>query len=212
MDNLFKQFEPTGEQMHGIDLEQELADLLQQEIWAEITAETGKTQQDLDNEIIMKLKDLNRQIVIVCGKLCSGKGHYCASIYPDYHQVTVSSVVKSLANVKTRSEMGQTQHLDQQIADALIGEINKHNKVIVDGIRQPSIIHRLQQEYGSQIKDIIWLDVPEETLRTRFNRRAATKDDMDFDRALDSDVKLGLNDTEQHIRKVGRVVQHADQT
>ncbi len=39
-----------------IDVEAELARILQEEIWKEITAETGKTQQDLDNEIIAKLK------------------------------------------------------------------------------------------------------------------------------------------------------------
>ena len=35
-----------------IDLEEELAKILQEEIWKEITAETGETKQDLDNKII----------------------------------------------------------------------------------------------------------------------------------------------------------------
>jgi len=41
---------------HGIDVEAELARILQEEIWKEITAETGKTKQDFDNEIIAELK------------------------------------------------------------------------------------------------------------------------------------------------------------
>jgi len=43
-----------------IDVEAELARILQEEIWKEITAETGETKQDLDNKIIaeiVKLKD-----------------------------------------------------------------------------------------------------------------------------------------------------------
>ena len=39
-----------------MDIEQELCKILQEEIWKEITAETGKTQQDLDNEIIACLR------------------------------------------------------------------------------------------------------------------------------------------------------------
>lgn len=39
-----------------IDVEQTLADILQQEIWKEITASTGKTKQDYDNELIEILK------------------------------------------------------------------------------------------------------------------------------------------------------------
>jgi len=42
----------------GFDVEAELAKILQEEIWKEITAETGKTQQDLDNEIIAELKQI----------------------------------------------------------------------------------------------------------------------------------------------------------
>ena len=40
----------------GFDIESQLANILQDEIWKEITAETGYTQKDLDNEIITELK------------------------------------------------------------------------------------------------------------------------------------------------------------
>lgn len=41
-----------------IDVESELAAILQEEIWREITLETGKTRQDLDNEVIVELVKL----------------------------------------------------------------------------------------------------------------------------------------------------------
>ena len=156
----------------------------------------------------MKLTDIKKSIVLVCGKLCSGKGHFCATNYPDYHQLTVSSVVKSLAPVTGRSELSQTKALDQEIASALIAEINKHGKVIVDGIRQLSIIQRLQQEFGEQIEDVIWLEVPTDTLRARFDARRASKDDMDFDSAIASDEQLGLSDVEKYVKASGTVLNH----
>lgn len=45
---------------NDIDIEEELARILQEEIWKEITATTGESQQDLDNKIlaeILKIKD-----------------------------------------------------------------------------------------------------------------------------------------------------------
>lgn len=154
----------------------------------------------------MKLNDITRQIVLVSGKICSGKGHYCATRFPEYKQITVSDVVRSIANVASRSELSKTIALDQQIADKLIEEISKYQLVIVDGIRQLSILKRLQQHFGSQIEDIIWLDVPEETLRQRFAGRQHNKDDMSFDDSLNKDQEMGLGDVEQYMRSSGRTV------
>jgi len=40
---------------NDIDVEEELARVLQEEIWKEITAATGETKQDLDNKIIAEI-------------------------------------------------------------------------------------------------------------------------------------------------------------
>ena len=40
------------------DVEAELAKILREEIWREITAETGETQQDLDNKVIGKIRKI----------------------------------------------------------------------------------------------------------------------------------------------------------
>lgn len=44
-----------------MDIEDELAKILQQEVWYEITKETGETQEDFDNSIIEKLKQIKQQ-------------------------------------------------------------------------------------------------------------------------------------------------------
>jgi hypothetical protein len=53
---------------NGIDIEAELVAALQTEIWAEITAETGETREDLDNKIIAEIKQLildeKRQLIL----------------------------------------------------------------------------------------------------------------------------------------------------
>jgi hypothetical protein len=42
-----------------IDVEAELAKILQEEIWKEITATTGETQADLDSKIIKQIVKLH---------------------------------------------------------------------------------------------------------------------------------------------------------
>lgn len=156
----------------------------------------------------MKLTEIlnSKQIVLVCGNLASGKGHYAATYFPNYNIISVSSIVKSLTKFKTRSELSTTKSLDHQIADELINTIEPLDKVVIDGIRQLSILKRLQEHFGSDIKDIIWLDVPEQTLKQRFEKRNSGKDDMSFDEALQSDKELGIGDVEDYIRKNHRVI------
>jgi len=42
----------------GFDVETELEQILREEICKEITAETGKTRQDLDNEILAAIREI----------------------------------------------------------------------------------------------------------------------------------------------------------
>ena len=47
-----------SEQYTKQDFDQDLYDLLQEEIWKEITLSTGKTREDLDREITEELKKI----------------------------------------------------------------------------------------------------------------------------------------------------------
>ena len=156
----------------------------------------------------MKLSDLHpsRDIVLVSGRLCSGKGHYCTANYPDHYHLPVSSAVKQLANTQVRSELARTADMDQLIVQELVHQINAHPKIVIDGIRQPSIIKALQDRFGKQVSDVIWLDVPEDVRKQRFSARADAKDDASFDAASRGDEDLGISDVERHIRTIGRVV------
>jgi hypothetical protein len=158
----------------------------------------------------MKLMELanNKEIILVSGNLCSGKGHYCSTAYPEYSQIGVSSIVRALAKMNTRSELSTTKDFDTRIAQRLIQFIEKdsYNKIIVDGIRQLSIMQALQNHFGDQIKDIIWLDVPDDVAKERFANRAAAKDDQTYDDARAGDRNLGIEDVESYIRANHKVV------
>jgi predicted kinase len=150
----------------------------------------------------MKLNEIleNQEIIIVCGNLCSGKGHFIKEHYSDYLNVSVSQIVKKLSGFDKRSDLTTTAKLDNEIIHHLIKEIDDNPKVIVDGIRQLSILFALEKHYGSKIKDVIWLDVPEKVRRERFSKRKAGKDDQDFEKATQGDLALGIDDVETHIR------------
>jgi len=157
----------------------------------------------------MKLFEIvkEKEIVLVCGKLSSGKGQYIRENYPEYDHVGVSSIVKKLSGFDKRSDLSTTANLDSAIVQMLIKTIDESDdKVVVDGIRQPSILYMLKNHYGSRIKDIIWLDVPENARRERFAKREASKDDQSFEKAMKGDSALGIDDVETYIRGHHRVV------
>lgn len=156
----------------------------------------------------MKLSEITntRQIVLVCGNLSSGKGHFIKQHYANYEHLSVSSIVKTLTNATTRSELGSTAHLDKGILGVLIERIKHFDKIVVDGIRQLSILRGLEDEFRDQIKDIIWLEVPMNKLRARFEMRQAKKDDLPFDQAIKSDQELGIGDVERYIKRNHKVI------
>ena len=160
----------------------------------------------------MKLHEIASQksIVLVSGNICSGKGTFCAKQFPGYHIIGVSSVVKELSGFNKRSELGTTANLDSKIVARLIEEVTKssEDKIVIEGIRQLSIMEKLEEYFGDQIKDVIWLDVPHEVLRSRFEKRNAGKDDMDFSKAMQSDQNLGIDDVESYIRTHHRVIKN----
>jgi hypothetical protein len=83
-------------------------------------------------------------------------------------------------------------------------EIDQHDRVVIDGVRQVSIINALTKRYP--VDDMVWLDVPEAERRRRFAARAASKDDLSFDDASAGDTKLGIDGVETVMRSIGRVV------
>lgn len=156
---------------------------------------------------LMEIKHPEKPIVLVFGRLCSGKGTYCEA-YADqgYHHITTSDIVKRLSGHATRDQLQGTKDLDAAIGEEMVKEIAKHDKIIIDGIRQTKIVDAIVDAYGDKV-DMIWLDVPERIRRDRFVMRGAAKDNQTFDDAEAGDTTLGLDDVEKEYKPKSRLVQ-----
>ncbi|MND86224.1 hypothetical protein D3C80_781820 [compost metagenome] len=143
------------------------------------------------------------QLILVFGRICSGKGTYCKS-FPGYTQIVTSDIVRAVSKAQTRSAMQDTAHLDQEIAAGMVKAIqdvlDQGGKVVVDGIRQKSIVAAVKSAFPQVDTKLVWLDVPQDILRQRYADRADKKDDQTFDDAYSRDEKLGVADLEAEMR------------
>ena len=142
------------------------------------------------------------KIVLLFGKICSGKSTYADALcyITKAKRITVSDIVKRVSGKVSRSELQGTAHMDVEIIKELCAEINKYDKVVIDGIRQYSIVLGLSTEYGLSNIDMIWLEVPDEIRKYRFHDRAVSKDDITFEDADARDEKLGLKELQDELK------------
>lgn len=141
-------------------------------------------------------------ILLVFGKLCSGKGTLSKSLINRTHIVT-SDIVSKVCRSTIRSEMQDTKQLDNLISHGIIDAINNarskktsHDKIVVDGIRQLSIVKSLVDFYGADQIDMVYLNVPEAELKRRFVDRKDRKDNLSFEELLKRDDELGFSELE----------------
>lgn len=142
------------------------------------------------------------RIVLLFGKICSGKSTYAnaLSYITKAKRITVSDIVKRVSGKASRSELQDTAHMDQDICYELCCEINKYDKVVIDGIRQYTIVTGLVAEYGLENIDLVWLEVPDDVRKYRFYDRAVSKDDITFEEADARDEKLGLKELQENLK------------
>lgn len=142
------------------------------------------------------------RIVLLFGKICSGKSTYAnaLSYITKAKRITVSDIVKRVSGKASRSELQDTAHMDQDICYELCCEINKYDKVVIDGIRQYTIVMGLVAEYGLENIDLVWLEVPDDVRKYRFYDRAVSKDDITFEEADARDEKLGLKELQENLK------------
>jgi cytidylate kinase len=143
-----------------------------------------------------------KRIVLLFGKICSGKSTYAnaLSYITKAKRITVSDIVKRVSGKASRSELQNTAHMDQDICHELCQEINKYNKVVIDGIRQYTIVMGLVAEYGIENLDLVWLETPDDVRKYRFHDRAISKDDITFEEADLRDESLGLKELQDKLK------------
>ncbi len=149
----------------------------------------------------------NKPIILVFGRICSGKGTYCAPfVKRGFHHIATSAIVSELSGAATRDELQQTDAFDDAIARELINQIEQHGKVIIDGIRQPQIVDAIVDKFGDKNIEMVWLEVPEATREERFLKRGARKDNQSFADANQGDSKLGVDDIEKKFKPQSTIV------
>jgi hypothetical protein len=129
------------------------------------------------------------KLVLVFGRICSGKGSHL----PGIRRIVVSDIVKSIISSSNRDALQNSLHLDSQIATTLINNIYIANmaneeEIVVDGIRQVSILDRVLNAYPEA--ELVWLEVPTEERKRRYEARKDAKDVEPFEVADNKAIEL----------------------
>ena len=122
------------------------------------------------------------EIIVVCGRICSGKSSFQAMSY----RIVVSNIVRDLMNSNDRLELQKSMHLDHRIAKEILDILDatstciekgiiKRSPIIVDGIRQASIVDAILKQYPDT---------------RRYENRKDIKDTEDFNIADNKPIEL----------------------
>ncbi len=112
----------------------------------------------------------------------------------DSYRIVVSDIVRSLVNTADRDVLQTTMHLDNRIAQSLIDHIVQTfdqeyaDHIIVDGIRQVTIVDRVLDAFPDA--EMVWLEVPVEERKRRYEARGAAKDVEPFELADNKAIEL----------------------
>lgn len=144
---------------------------------------------------------VNKRIIIVVGKVCSGKDTFAQTLI-NHTQIDIGFLVKEITKTNQRIH---NKDLDKEIIRQLDYRLDGFQNVpinfIITGIRQLSILKYLISQYISEV-ELIWLDVPDEELKRRFINRQSEKDKgFTFEEVIKRDSELGLGEIEEFIKQ-----------
>lgn len=130
------------------------------------------------------------KVTLVFGRICSGKGSYMKDADK---RIVVSDIVKGIISSTNRDALQNSLHLDNQIGTTLINSIYIasmacREQIVVDGIRQVSIVDRVLSMYPDA--ELVWLEVPEEERKRRYESRKDIKDVEPFEVADSRPIEL----------------------
>jgi len=143
---------------------------------------------------------------LLFGRICSGK----SSFMPDAYRITVSNIVRSILNTADRTKLQNSQHLDQEIADSILMTMHyvceEYPHVIVDGIRQVSIVNKILEEFPDA--ELVWLEVPTEERKRRYEARQDEKDTEPFEIADSKPIELECQNIFTTFRNKIKVIEN----
>ena len=139
--------------------------------------------------------EVKAEVIIVCGRICSGKSTFQSMSY----RIVVSNIVRDLMKSDDREKLQNSMHLDERIAEEIVGVLDatttciekgiiKRKPIIVDVIRQSTIIDKVLEWYPDS--ELVWLDVPETKRKQRYELRNDNKDTESFEVADNKPIEL----------------------
>jgi hypothetical protein len=108
-------------------------------------------------------------------------------------RIVVSDIVKGIISSSNRDALQNSLHLDNQIGTTLINSIYvasmaSREHIVVDGIRQVAIVDRVLNMYPDA--KLVWLEVPVEERKRRYEARKDIKDVESFELADNKAIEL----------------------
>ena len=129
------------------------------------------------------------KITMVFGRICSGKSEY--RIKDKVGRTYVSNIVRALVESSDRDKLQNSMHLDDQIAEKILEGpklMDDTSEIIIDGIRQVSIVEKILEVYPDA--ELVWLEVPTEERKRRYESRKDVKDVELFEVADNKPIEL----------------------
>jgi hypothetical protein len=126
---------------------------------------------------------------MVFGRICSGKSEY--RIKDKVGRTYVSNIVRALVESSDRDKLQNSMHLDNQIAEKILEGpklMEDTSEIIIDGIRQVSIVEKILEVYPDA--ELVWLEVPTEERKRRYESRKHVKDVELFEVADNKPIEL----------------------
>ena len=150
------------------------------------------------------------KIIYLFGRICSGKSTY----RPEVSRIVVSNIVRGIISSSTREELQNTLHLDMKIAesiDMLIDHYTWMNEtdLIIDGIRQITILRKLLERHPGEL---VWLEVPVEERKRRYESRKDAKDVEPFEIADNKPIELLCQDIFTILKDKLKVINNYEAT
>ncbi len=134
------------------------------------------------------------KVTLLFGRICSGKSSYKPNAYKVGVSQLVRAVIADYAPTATREQLQDTMHLDKKIAESILmvtdyaTQLYKHPEVVIDGIRQVSIVEMILVKYPDAT--LVWLEVPTEERKRRYESRGDAKDVEPFEVADTKPIEI----------------------
>mgnify|MGYP003641763704 FL=1 len=134
-------------------------------------------------------------VVMIFGRICSGKSSFQSQAY----RIIVSDIVRDLLKSDDRVVLQDSMHLDKAISNEIVKCVNaftdlierdlmQNKTIIVDGIRQSTIVNKVLEKYPKA--GMVWLEVPQEKRKQRYELRNDGKDTQPFYIADNQPIEL----------------------